>query len=115
MKDLPVGKIRGLGGKLGRAVAEFGCTTAGEVQLVPLTKLQQRFGDQTGLWLYRICRGVCMEEVQHTLHCGRACRVVMSYGLVLLCALSVSAHGAVGAAEFTGQQVLQAAATLGGM
>lgn len=44
-QPLPLGKIKGLGGKLGAALAEHhGCATAGAVQGLPLEVLVQLTG-----------------------------------------------------------------------
>jgi DNA polymerase eta len=46
-QDIPLSKLRGLGGKLGAALQEqFGAATAGEVQAVPLEALQRGLGER---------------------------------------------------------------------
>lgn len=58
LKDLPVSKIRFLGGKLGRAIeAEWQSSTAGDLWNVPLAEMQQKFGEESR-WVYDVLRGI---------------------------------------------------------
>ncbi|CAO1629477.1 unnamed protein product [Parajaminaea phylloscopi] len=58
LKDLPVSKIRFLGGKLGRAIeAEWQSSTAGDLWSVPLAEMQQKFGEESR-WVYDVLRGI---------------------------------------------------------
>jgi nucleotidyltransferase/DNA polymerase involved in DNA repair len=43
---MPLGKVRGFGGKLGAELEALGCTTAGQAQGLPPATLQQHFGDR---------------------------------------------------------------------
>jgi hypothetical protein len=46
---MPLGKLRGLGGKLGASLEQhFAATTAGAVQQLPLEQLQRVLGERTG-------------------------------------------------------------------
>ncbi|KAJ3389042.1 DNA-directed DNA polymerase eta rad30 [Lobulomyces angularis] len=65
MKELPFKNIRNLGGKLGREVKEWSNVTfAGELWSYSVEKLQEKFGEEFGYWLYNIVRGVCNAEVK---------------------------------------------------
>lgn len=58
LKDLPVSKIRFLGGKLGRAIeAEWRSSTTGELWSVSLEEMQQKFGEESR-WVYDVLRGI---------------------------------------------------------
>lgn len=68
MAELDVSDVRGLGGKLGEAVQNFsGVKKAVELQAYPESVLCKQFGHKTGLWLYRICRGLDDEPVKQNL------------------------------------------------
>lgn len=43
---MPLGKLRGFGGKLGAKLEELGASTAGQVQAMSAPTLQQHFGDK---------------------------------------------------------------------
>ncbi|KAI9320760.1 hypothetical protein BX666DRAFT_1230602 [Dichotomocladium elegans] len=67
MKDIPFTKIRNLGGKLGNEVeTDLGIQTAGDVWKYSLGTLQEKFGDSTGLWIYKAVRGDDDEDVNVT-------------------------------------------------
>lgn len=54
MRDLPLSKIRGLGGKLGTALTEgCGVTTAGEAAALPLEQLTRHVGDRAA-WVHQV-------------------------------------------------------------
>nr|XP_018913087.1 PREDICTED: DNA polymerase eta-like [Bemisia tabaci] len=62
--NLPVKKVRNLGGKLGVAVVEqLGCQTMADLAPFALKELQNRFDEKTGTWLYNIARGIDHEQV----------------------------------------------------
>jgi len=68
MVDLPLNQVRGLGGKLGRAVMENeGIERADELQQLSLEHLQHKYGNESGSWLHRVSRGVEDEPVQPNL------------------------------------------------
>ena len=48
MATLPLKKIRNFGGKVGQALEELGCATAGDVQRLPQTSLTAKFGERAG-------------------------------------------------------------------
>jgi nucleotidyltransferase/DNA polymerase involved in DNA repair len=45
MADLPMTKIRNFGGKVGEALSQLGCSTAADVQALPMATLMKTFGD----------------------------------------------------------------------
>ncbi|CAI5946546.1 unnamed protein product [Closterium sp. NIES-65] len=55
MEDVPLKKIRNLGGKLGQAM---GCATAGQAQVLELPDLIARFGERLGNYVWRAVRGL---------------------------------------------------------
>eukprot|EP00850_Spirogloea_muscicola_P003338 SM000013S26507 [mRNA] locus=s13:758458:762613:- [translate_table: standard] len=63
MGELPLRKIRNLGGKLGIKLAKTGCETARDVQAVPQVKLVQAFGERLGNYVYNAVRGENDEAV----------------------------------------------------
>ncbi|KAJ3166569.1 DNA-directed DNA polymerase eta rad30 [Irineochytrium annulatum] len=64
IKNFPLTKIRGLGGKLGAEVVEkLKVTTVGELGRFELKELQKHFGDEDGVWLHGIARGQCEQPV----------------------------------------------------
>eukprot|EP00850_Spirogloea_muscicola_P001163 SM000004S15033 [mRNA] locus=s4:919247:923447:+ [translate_table: standard] len=63
MGELPLRKIRNLGGKLGMKLAKMGCETARDVQAVPQVKLVQAFGERLGNYVYNAVRGENDEAV----------------------------------------------------
>lgn len=64
LKPLEFQRIRFLGGKLGRDIAEqFDATLVGELWKVPLEELQRKFGAEAGLWAWEITRGIDRAEV----------------------------------------------------
>jgi DNA polymerase eta len=61
---LPLGRIKGLGGKFGEKVAEtLQVKTVGELAKIPLATLQQTFGEKQGRFLFRTAQGICDEAV----------------------------------------------------
>ncbi|XP_069810528.1 DNA polymerase eta [Dendropsophus ebraccatus] len=64
-RQLPIGKIRHLGGKLGASIKEIlGVEYMGELTQFSESILQNHFGDKTGSWLYLLCRGIEEEPVK---------------------------------------------------
>lgn len=64
MRSLPLSSIRFLGGKLGRRLAASGLETAAHLQARSEDSLRSEYGDRTGAWLFRICRGVDNDPVK---------------------------------------------------
>ncbi|XP_018411223.1 PREDICTED: DNA polymerase eta [Nanorana parkeri] len=63
--QLPIGKIRLLGGKLGKSIKEIlGVEFMGQLTQFSELCLQGHFGDKTGSWLYNLCRGIEDEPVK---------------------------------------------------
>ena len=59
MKDLPISKIKGLGGKLGAEIeSAFGKSFCGELWTIPIEAFKKRFDHETGIWIYNIIRGI---------------------------------------------------------
>ncbi|XP_075704948.1 DNA polymerase eta-like isoform X1 [Rhinoderma darwinii] len=64
-RQLPIGKIRNLGGKLGATIKEIlGVQYIGQITQFSESSLQSHFGDKTGSWLYLLCRGIEDEPVK---------------------------------------------------
>jgi len=81
---LPLGRIRGLGGKFGEEVAtKTGAKTVGQLTSVSLPLLVSSFGEKTAHFLYDIARGICREEVTprtmpKSIACGKTFRGKLS-------------------------------------
>jgi nucleotidyltransferase/DNA polymerase involved in DNA repair len=65
---LPIGRIRGLGGKLGAEVSEKLCaSTVGDIAKLSLADIERHYPqspeDETARFLFNISRGICTEEV----------------------------------------------------
>ena len=59
IKNVPFRKIRWLGGKLGAHVVEdYQIETAGDLWPYSQGVLCQKYGPETGIWLWNICRGM---------------------------------------------------------
>jgi len=64
-KTIKVGKIRNLGGKLGKSLmALYGIQFIGELTKFSSKVLEDEFGEKTGSWLYEVCRGQDSEVVK---------------------------------------------------
>jgi len=64
-QKISIGKVRGLGGKLGESVMEtFNCTTMGDLAKVSLLNLRRHYDEKTTNWLYNLARGMDYEEVK---------------------------------------------------
>nr|XP_036671105.1 DNA polymerase eta [Drosophila suzukii] len=62
--SLPVGKIKGLGGKFGEVVCEtLGIKFLGQVVKFTEAELQRKFDEKNGTWLFNISRGIDLEAV----------------------------------------------------
>ncbi|XP_074312139.1 DNA polymerase eta isoform X3 [Silene latifolia] len=60
----PIKKMKQLGGKLGDSLQnDLGIKTVGELLQFSEQKLQERYGFNTGTWLWNIARGISGEEV----------------------------------------------------
>ncbi|XP_024453355.2 DNA polymerase eta isoform X2 [Populus trichocarpa] len=65
LESLPIKKMKQLGGKLGTSLqTDLGVSTVGDLLQFSEEKLQERFGINTGTWLWSIARGINGEEVQ---------------------------------------------------
>ncbi|XVF46076.1 hypothetical protein PTKIN_Ptkin02bG0259000 [Pterospermum kingtungense] len=65
LSNLPIKKMKQLGGKLGTSLQiDMGVNTVGDLLQFPEEKLQERYGINTGTWLWNIARGISGEEVQ---------------------------------------------------
>ncbi|XP_054732862.1 DNA polymerase eta [Anastrepha obliqua] len=63
-ETLPLGKIRGLGGKFGEEIcANLQIRFLGELLPYSEQDLQRKFDEKSGTWLYNICRGIDLEAV----------------------------------------------------
>ena len=81
---LPIGRIKGLGGKFGVEVSEkLGVTTVGDVAKLSLGEIQRHYppspDDETAQFLFDISRGMCTEEVNDrtlckSIGCGKTFR-----------------------------------------
>ncbi|XP_017013566.2 DNA polymerase eta [Drosophila takahashii] len=62
--SLPVGKIKGLGGKFGEVVCEtMGVKFLGQLVKFTEAELQRKFDEKNGTWLFNISRGIDLEAV----------------------------------------------------
>ncbi|KAF3450066.1 hypothetical protein FNV43_RR06145 [Rhamnella rubrinervis] len=65
LDSLPIKKMKQLGGKLGSSLQnDLGVSTVGDLLKFSEEKLQERYGINTGTWLWNIARGISGEEVQ---------------------------------------------------
>ncbi|XP_037698476.1 DNA polymerase eta isoform X2 [Choloepus didactylus] len=63
--QMPISKIRSLGGKLGASVIEtLGVEYMGELTQFTESQLQSHFGEKNGSWLYAMCRGIEHDPVK---------------------------------------------------
>ncbi|XP_060045843.1 DNA polymerase eta isoform X2 [Erinaceus europaeus] len=63
--QMPISKIRSLGGKLGASVIEIlGVEYMGELTQFTESQLQSHFGEKNGSWLYAMCRGIEHDPVK---------------------------------------------------
>ncbi|KAH8372355.1 hypothetical protein KR093_011193 [Drosophila rubida] len=62
--QLPVGKIKGLGGKFGETVCEaLGVKFLGQVLKYSESELHRKLDEKSGTWLHNIARGIDLEAV----------------------------------------------------
>ncbi|GAA5967675.1 hypothetical protein JCM11641_005731 [Rhodosporidiobolus odoratus] len=65
LRPLPFQKIRNLGGKLGNAVKEtYEAETVGDLLTLSLPELKAKLGEESGMWLWEIVRGLDYTEVE---------------------------------------------------
>ncbi|XP_018557791.2 LOW QUALITY PROTEIN: DNA repair protein REV1 [Lates calcarifer] len=65
IRDLPVTSLPGVGPVMGRKLAAMGVRSCGDLQQVPLSQLQRKFGPRTGQTLFRFCRGLDDRPVRY--------------------------------------------------
>jgi DNA polymerase-4 len=65
MKELPVGKLWGVGGKMRAKLESIGVKTCGDLQRYDKIEMARRFG-KWGLELWELCRGIDHREVETT-------------------------------------------------
>ncbi|KAG7220961.1 hypothetical protein INR49_010210 [Caranx melampygus] len=65
IRDLPVTSLPGVGPVMGRKLAAIGVRSCGDLQQVPLSQLQKKFGPRTGQTLFRFCRGLDDRPVRY--------------------------------------------------
>ncbi|KAI0775024.1 DNA/RNA polymerase [Trametes elegans] len=64
LRPMPFQKIRFLGGKLGKALAEeYDVSTVGDLLTITLEEMQRKFGEDS-IWVYEILRGIDRSEVR---------------------------------------------------
>ena len=82
---LPLGRIRGLGGKLGQKVSErLNISTVGELAEIPLSHLRTAVDEGTAQFLYDISRGRCRDPVNQrtavkSIGCGKTFRGALAF------------------------------------
>lgn len=65
MSHTRISDVRGFGGKLGEQIITFsGAIFASDLQVFSEQELCAQFGDKTGKWIHRICRGIDDEPVK---------------------------------------------------
>jgi nucleotidyltransferase/DNA polymerase involved in DNA repair len=65
LRDLPIGKLRGLGGMKGEKLAAmYSISTVGQLRNVPRGQLANDFGESDAEWLSNMARGEVSEPVQ---------------------------------------------------
>jgi DNA polymerase-4 len=63
MRDLPAGKLWGVGGKMRAKLEALGVRTCGDLQRFDKIEMSRRFG-KWGLELWELCRGIDTREVE---------------------------------------------------
>ncbi|KZT29647.1 DNA polymerase eta [Neolentinus lepideus HHB14362 ss-1] len=64
LRPMPFQKIRFLGGKLGKALAEeYDVKTVGDLLSITLEEMQRKFGEES-IWVYEILRGIDRTDVK---------------------------------------------------
>ncbi|KAK9267658.1 hypothetical protein L1049_010089 [Liquidambar formosana] len=65
LEPLPIKKMKQLGGKLGSSLqSDLGVNTVGDLLQFSEEQLQERYGINTGTWLWNTARGISGEEVE---------------------------------------------------
>ncbi|KAM0750196.1 DNA/RNA polymerase [Meredithblackwellia eburnea MCA 4105] len=65
LRPMKFQKIRNLGGKLGNSIAEaYEAQTVGDLLLVSIHELQRKMGEDSGMWVWEIIRGLDFSEVE---------------------------------------------------
>ena len=63
--SVPIGKLRGLGGKLGADVCmKFDCEYVSDLAKLSINEIRKSYDDKTAHWLFNISRGLDTEEVK---------------------------------------------------
>ena len=63
--SVPIGKLRGLGGKLGNEVStQLECEYVGDLAKLTLNEIRKSYDDKTSHWLYNISRGFDDDDVK---------------------------------------------------
>ncbi|XP_038616712.1 DNA polymerase eta isoform X2 [Tachyglossus aculeatus] len=63
--QMPIGKIRSLGGKLGASITDtLGVEYMGQLTQFTESQLQSHFGEKNGSWLFAMCRGIEHDPVK---------------------------------------------------
>ncbi|KAJ3027476.1 deoxycytidyl transferase [Rhizophlyctis rosea] len=65
LKDLPVSDLPGVGWVLAQKLATHGLTTCGHIAQTPLPKLQETYGEKTGMMLHSYSRGIDTRTLQN--------------------------------------------------
>nr|XP_020465162.1 DNA repair protein REV1 [Monopterus albus] len=65
IRDLPVTSLPGVGTVMSSKLAAMGVRSCGDLQQVPLSQLQKKFGPRTGQTLFRFCRGLDDRPVRY--------------------------------------------------
>eukprot|EP00891_Asterochloris_glomerata_P001049 jgi/Astpho2/1049/gw1.00017.35.1_t len=85
LQDLPIPKLRQLGGKFGEELQmpapcdAPGRVAAGQLAALPIPRLETRFNEADAQWLYKLARGCDTEEIKQrtlpkSLSCGKTFR-----------------------------------------
>lgn len=64
MRELPLGKVRNFGGKLGEELQALGCSTAGQVAALPKQELEGHFGKERAAFILAAVNGISNDPVQ---------------------------------------------------
>lgn len=76
-KNIPIKKVRNLGGKLGEQVMlKLNAKTMEDLLNLPKTQFMNNFGEKTGTWLYNVSRGIENElvtprQLPKSIGCGK--------------------------------------------
>lgn len=64
MSTLPLRRLKGFGGNLGKTLETMGCSTAGDVSRMPLDALIRSFGAERARWIAAAVRGLSEDPVE---------------------------------------------------